>query len=204
MSSLAPAFVEPVHGAQRVFRAVMDAMARPGSIVRLESGLAPPAPLTAAAAATALALVDYETPVWLDAPLAAAPDVVRWLRFHTGAPTTDDPSCAAFAFVSDPAAMPAFDRFALGTPDYPDRSTTLVLQVARLDGGVPLVLRGPGIAGTHTLAAQGLPANFAAGVAANRALFPCGVDVVLVCDDAVAAIPRTTRVETGGETCTSR
>ena len=39
-----------------------------------------------------------------------------------------------------------FDRFALGTSEYPDRSTTLVLQVDRFGGGEGLSLAGPGIA----------------------------------------------------------
>ncbi len=35
-------------------------------------------------------------------------------------------------------------------------------------------------------------------LAANRALFPRGIDLVLVTDDAVAAIPRSTHVMPGG------
>lgn len=197
MEKIAAGFSEPVLGAQKVFRAVMDALARPGLVQTFPELPAAPAPLSPAAGAIALALADYDTAVWLDPPLAAAADVAAWLRFHTGAPATGDPALATFAFVADPPRMPAFDAFAPGTPEYPDRSTTIVLQVERFAGGRPLTLGGPGIAGSRGFSATPLPDDFAARLAANRALFPQGVDVLLVTADQVAALPRSTRV-TGG------
>jgi alpha-D-ribose 1-methylphosphonate 5-triphosphate synthase subunit PhnH len=194
MSAVAAGFAEPVLAAQSTFRTVMDAMARPGTVRRLD-GIAAPAPLSPVAAAIALTLLDYETPFWLDAPLAAAPEVARWISFHTGAPRTDDPARAAFAFMADAAAAPPFETFALGSQEYPDRSTTLVLQVERLSEGEGLTLRGPGIAGSRRLAASPLPADFLGRLADNRARFPRGVDILLVTADAVAALPRSLHVE---------
>ena len=69
---LVPGFSEPVLASQAVFRTVMEAMARPGQIAEIGVALAPPAPLGIAAAALALTLLDFETPVWLDPKLAAA------------------------------------------------------------------------------------------------------------------------------------
>jgi alpha-D-ribose 1-methylphosphonate 5-triphosphate synthase subunit PhnH len=194
MSALAPAFAEPVLEAQSVFRAVMNATARPGRVQFLDCELAPPAPLSQGAAAVALALFDYETPVWLDRPLSDAADVVRWLRFHTGAPFTDDPGRAAFAVIADARKAPDFAGFAPGTPDYPDRSTTLILQADSLSSGQRLVLAGPGIDGEQELHAAPLPDDFAGRLVANRALFPRGVDLLLVTDYAVAAIPRSAHI----------
>jgi alpha-D-ribose 1-methylphosphonate 5-triphosphate synthase subunit PhnH len=190
MAALAPAFADPVTTSQAVFRAVMDAMARPGTLQPLPAELAPPAPLSPTAAAAALALLDYETPFWLD---AAGADVAHWLRFHTGAPIASAPQEAAFAFLADPVRA-ELARFAAGTPEYPDRSTTLVLQVARFTDGTPLHLTGPGIQGERVLAAAPLPADIVAQLAANRALFPRGVDLVLVSPTHVAALPRAIRV----------
>lgn len=195
---LAAAFPESALASQAVFRAVMDALARPGEIRPLPHALTAPAPLSATAAALATALLDYETPLWLDAALSETPDVTRWIRFHTGARVTADPRQAAFAFIADPARAPAFDSFALGTPEYPDRSTTIVLQVEQFGSGQPLALRGPGIADSVSLSAQPLPPDFLDRLAANHALFPRGVDVIMLSATSVAALPRSVVASTGG------
>jgi alpha-D-ribose 1-methylphosphonate 5-triphosphate synthase subunit PhnH len=195
---LAPAFRDPPRATQAVFRTVMRATARPGRVQSLAGGLSPPAPLNPAAAALALTLLDYETPVWLDPPLAAAPEVGDWLRFHTGAPLTGDCGEAAFAFVSDPVRLPPFDSFSLGSLEYPDRSTTLVLQVEGFDRGEPLKLTGPGIDGVQSFSAAPLPQGFRARLIANRELFPRGIDLVVASRDAIAALPRSVRIEPEG------
>jgi alpha-D-ribose 1-methylphosphonate 5-triphosphate synthase subunit PhnH len=195
---LAPAFDDPSRASQAVFRNVMKAMARPGLARPLATKLAAPEPLSPAAAAVALTLLDHETPLWLDPRLAGARQVGEWLKFHTGAPLTADPAQSAFAFISDPARTPPFEAFSLGSLEYPDRSTTLVLQVARLDRGDLLELCGPGIAGTARFFAQPLPDDFRARLLANRALFPRGIDLILVSTDAVAALPRSIRLVSEG------
>jgi alpha-D-ribose 1-methylphosphonate 5-triphosphate synthase subunit PhnH len=190
MAASATAFPEPVLASAVLFRAVMDALARPGEIKSVTGIPAAPAPLLATAAALATALLDYETPVWLDAALLEHPRVGDWIRLHTGARVTSDPQEATFALVADAVSAPAFEAFSLGTPQYPDRSTTLVLQVDRFGTGTPLSLSGPGIADVRSFSAAPLPADFAARLIANRTLFPRGVDVILVSPDAVAALPR--------------
>ncbi len=96
--------------------------------------------------------------------------------------------------MAEPTALPDVSAFALGTDIYPDRSTTLILQVDSLSSGLSLHLAGPGIKGRAHLAAAGLPADIAPRLAANQALFPRGVDLVLAGPEGVAALPRTTRV----------
>ncbi len=198
---VAAAFSDSVLAAQATFRAVLDATARPGTIVTLKEPLEAPAPLAAGAAAVALTLCDHDTHVWLDAPLAATPAVGEWLRFLTSARLTGDPAGAAFAFISnsvgDASALPPFEAFNPGTLEYPDRSTTIVIAVASLAQGAPLVLSGPGIAGERTVRVAGLPADILARLAENRRLFPRGVDLLLVAGSDIMALPRTTRVEAG-------
>jgi alpha-D-ribose 1-methylphosphonate 5-triphosphate synthase subunit PhnH len=187
---LAPGFSDPVLASQAVFRAVMEAMARPGTIAILDTEVVPPAPLGIAAASLALTLLDFETPAWLDAGLAGVSDIAAWFKFHTGASITADPRAAAFAFIADPAGMPGFDHFCLGSVEYPDRAATLVLEVEQLSESGAFRLTGPGIKGVRALSASPLPPDFADRMAANRALFPRGVDVILACGRKLAALPR--------------
>jgi alpha-D-ribose 1-methylphosphonate 5-triphosphate synthase subunit PhnH len=186
-------FSDKVLSAQGAFRSLLDAMARPGLAPEIKVDCEAPAGLGPATAALALTLFDHDTPVWRDEALNGEA-VARWLRFHTAAPLTGDPAQAAFALIGDPARLADFSRFAVGTSDYPDRSTTLILQVASLTSGAPLLLRGPGIEGEAKLAPGPLPPGFVAMCEANRALFPRGVDLVFCAGDSIAALPRTTRV----------
>jgi alpha-D-ribose 1-methylphosphonate 5-triphosphate synthase subunit PhnH len=150
-------------------------------------------------AAIALTLFDHDTPIWLDSAMSTTPDVTKWLKFHTSAPVIADSSIASFALIGDPAHLPLLDRFAFGSNEYPDRSTTLVLQVESLTQGSVFELRGPGIDGTTTLRAEIRPYDLFERLAVNSALFPRGIDIVLVHDDAIVAIPRTTRLVAKGD-----
>ncbi|MCP3462853.1 phosphonate C-P lyase system protein PhnH [Bradyrhizobium sp. CCGUVB23] len=198
IAELPPGFADKVLSAQSTFRSVMDAMARPGSVQSIVPIAGAPGPMMRGTAAIALTLFDHDTPLWLDARMSESSDVLKWLKFHTGAPIVQDSSIASFALIADGAALPSLDRFALGSNEYPDRSTTLILQVESLDAGAAFELRGPGIDGMTRLQVAIRPADLFERLRINDALFPRGIDVVLVADDAVVAIPRTTRVVNKG------
>lgn len=190
-------FADKVLSAQSTFRCVMGAMARPGSVQRIRPAAGTPAPMMPGTAAIALTLFDHDTPVWLDKAMSATPDVAKWLKFHTSAPVVADKSGSNFAVIGDVQALPPLDHFALGSNEYPDRSTTLILQVDSLTSGPAWQLTGPGIDGVAVLQAT-IRQNLFERLAVNAVLFPRGIDVVLVHDDAVVAIPRTTRLAAHG------
>lgn len=194
VAELPAGFGDKVLSAQSTFRAIMEAMARPGTIQRISASVGMPAPLMRGAAAIALTLFDHDTPVWLDARMTETNLVARWLRFHTGASMVANPLASQFALVGDGNALPDLDRFSFGTNEYPDRSTTLVLQVESLTEGPEYRLSGPGIDGSAILRATVAPEDLFDRLAMNEAQFPRGIDLVLVHDDAVVAIPRTTRL----------
>ena len=189
-------FAAPVFDAQAVFRAVMDAMARPGTVQPVAPLTQPTAPLSATAGAVVLALCDHDTPLWLDTPLQVSAAAKSWLAFHSGAPMATTPADAHFALVANPATLIALDNFAQGTQEYPDRSTTLILQVESLTAGEPLQLKGPGIETTAAIAPTPLPRHFVEQWKQNGARFPRGTDVILAAPNAVACLPRTTRIKT--------
>lgn len=199
VAELPAGFADKVLSAQTTFRSVMSAMAHPGSVQRIVAVSGVPAAMMRGTAAIALTLFDHDTPLWLDASMSATSDVAKWLKFHTGAPVIADQSVCSFALVGDAPALPGFDRFAFGSNEYPDRSTTVILQVESLTTGMALELRGPGIDGAAVLQATLKPADLLERLAINAALFPRGIDVVLVADDAIVAIPRTTRLAAKGD-----
>jgi alpha-D-ribose 1-methylphosphonate 5-triphosphate synthase subunit PhnH len=198
VAELPAGFADKVLSAQSVFRSVMDAMARPGSVQRIASAAGAPVGMMRGTAAIALTLFDHDTPVWLDGRMLATADVAKWLKFHTSAPVIADSSIASFALVGDPENLPALDRFAFGNNEYPDRSTTLILQIESLTDGPVVELQGPGIDGSAALRASIQPRDLFERLSINAALFPRGIDVVLVHDDSIVAIPRTTRLVRGG------
>lgn len=184
-----PGFADPAADAQSCFRAVLDAMSRPGTVVAAGAGLCSPAPLDPATAAVLLTLVDADTPLWLDPAASAAAD---WVAFHCGAPQAENIKAAAFACA---LAMPALSGLHPGTDLAPEASATLILQVPAMGRGTPFRLSGPGLRAPAMLRLEGLPDNFAAQWAANHALYPCGVDVVLCAGEQLCALPRSVRTE---------
>lgn len=187
-------FADTVLNSQEIFRALMDAMANPGRVISVSDLALAPAPLSPAIASIAATLLDHDAVVWCDKPVKASQDAIGWLKFHTGVELTNDPSQADFALVSDIENMPSFDSFAKGTSEYPDRSTTIILQVTGFDGSQELTLEGPGIKDNAVFAPNELPRMFIEQWAANRGVFPRGIDLIFAGNGVLAALPRTTRI----------
>ncbi len=198
IAELPAGFADKVLSAQSTFRSVMDAMARPGSVQQVVAAVGTPTSIMRGTAAIALTLFDHDTPIWLDPKLSETSEVAKWLKFHSGAPVLEDPSICSFALIGNGSALPDLSRFSFGTNEYPDRSTTLILQVDSLKHGSAYELRGPGIDGTAMLRAMIEPADLFERLAVNEQLFPRGIDVVLVSGDSIVAIPRTTRLVARG------
>ena len=182
--TLSGGFADPALATARAFRRVMEAMARPGTLHDVEGAL-PPAPLSPAAGAVLLTLCDTDTPVYLAGDADCA-DVRAWIAFHTGAPMVG-PSHCLFALGSWEALAP-LSAYAVGTPEYPDRSATLIVERPDLQTS-GATLQGPGIRESAHLS---LPE--VAAFRSNAALFPLGLDFIFTSGNRLAALPRTTRV----------
>ncbi|MDJ1008856.1 MAG: phosphonate C-P lyase system protein PhnH [Paracoccaceae bacterium] len=178
-------FADPAREAAAAFRGLLGAMARPGRIEPC-GGAVPPAPMSIAAGSALLVLCDPDTPLHLAGPFDTA-ELGDWVAFHTGAPLASASECR-FA-VGPWEALQPLDRFAMGTPEYPDRSATLIVEMADL-AAHGARLTGPGI---ETEAFLSLPEI--AAFETNRRAFPRGLDFILTKGCHVAALPRTTKVE---------
>lgn len=189
-----PGFRDPVADSQKTFRNIMDAVAHPGRFVLLGNGLCCPEGFHKSTTAVCLALLDFDTPLWIDEAIAST-RVCRWLGFHCGVPAATSPKTAAFAVLNAGEPMPGPDTFNPGTEERPDLSTTLIVQVAGLENRGGLMLQGPGINGEKYLDPVGLPRRFLKE--RNRLCkdFPRGVDILFTCDEKLAALPRTTIIK---------
>ncbi len=191
MSIALPGFADPVLDAQRCFRAVLEAMSRPGTLHRVGGDLRAPPPLAPATAAVLLTLTDGDTPVWLAPPFAHARE---WISFHCGAAIAPGIQDAAFAVAAE---MPDLGTLNTGSDEIPEDGATLILQVRGFERGTKLRLAGPGLAAPAIVAVDGLPAGFVAAWDANHALYPRGVDLILCAGETLVAFPRSLRITEG-------
>lgn len=195
-----PGFADPTRESQAVFRAVLDALAHPTRDYALAGPAQPPAALGRGLGAVALTVLDEDVSVWLGGALRSDAEAIAWLGFHTGATLVDDPASADFAFAT-PDALPALDAFGLGTDEAPHLSTTVVLDVRGVECTSArevhhFTATGPGINVEAELDAPWSDSigAFAAQWRANGRLFPRGVDLLIVAEDSVSALPRTTQL----------
>ena len=187
---MAAGLPDAVHASQQGFRALLDAMARPGQIRKIGAAL-PDVPLGGAMARLLLSLTDDETPVWWQSVANCPSD---WLRFHTGAPLTTDPTTAGFAVLLDSNTSPDLDSFSIGSAVSPEFSTTLLIELPSLTEGPGMEWHGPGIQVPLAVHLAGLPDRFWPLWQANHGALPCGVDLIFTCGAYAMGLPRTTRI----------
>lgn len=191
LANMPRGFADATHDAQAVFRAVLDALSRPGRLQTLAAsdGLQAPAPLSRGLTAVLLTLLDAETSLHLDGPLASD---TAWLyaRFHTG---VQPAALEAADFVAVRAAEASLEGLRLGTDEAPQHGATLIVDTTTL-AGQSLVLSGPGIEHTQRIGLCGLSVEFWQRRIAQERLFPRGVDLLIVCGSQLIAVPRSTHI----------
>lgn len=187
----------------QAFRAILDALSRPGAPVTLAPTLTAeaPAPLSPACAMVLTTLVDADARVWL-APSRRTEEIERLLRFQTSAAPAASPRGAAFLCGRWDELVDAEPD--LGTPTYPDRSATLLIEVDDLaqferqnapDGAARL--SGPGLAAPTALLVEGVGPDFWRYAQENAGRYPCGVDFIFCAGRRLVGLPRSTRVQHG-------
>ena len=176
--------IQPTDGDLRAgaaYEALMWAMAEPGSTRTLPD---------AGPRVIAEALIDRECTAY-----AADPEMVAWLG-HLGArPAPLAEADYVFAPLGGPAAAQTIAQLATGTFDYPEGGAMLIVP-ARLDrsGAVPIGLTGPGIDVERRVAIADV-ATCVWSARARAIRYPLGFDMILVDEDRIVALPRSTRVE---------
>ncbi|AJF07116.1 phosphonate C-P lyase system protein PhnH [Geoalkalibacter subterraneus] len=169
---------------QQLFRALLNAMARPGS---LEESVCTPEGGASGLPVLAM-LVDGEVSLADPHQLLQKRDWSLLQASEKSADTADYVLCNG--------KRTAEFTPKLGTLTSPEQSATLVIAVSDLNSGTTrLKLMGPGIAETTYLHIDGLDTSWIQARQDWVCEFPLGVDLILVSETQLAAIPRTTKVE---------
>jgi alpha-D-ribose 1-methylphosphonate 5-triphosphate synthase subunit PhnH len=188
--------VDPVHDTRSTFRALVDAMARPGTVESV--------PATPADHAVLATLVDHEVTLHTEddalratlenagrfepAPLEQA-DIVH-ARGSTGGRIAD----AERGTLKEPSdgAMAVYRVDGLAEGPAGDERREHGQSV--LDDAVSLRVSGPGVPGRRQFRVAGVPET-EFGAIAEASNFPRGVEVVFAAEATVAALPRSVSVE---------
>lgn len=189
-------FANPVNDAQAVFRTVLKALSEPARLYRLPTQpAAVPEPLYPACWAVALTLLDRDTRVYLS-PALNTESIRQNLQFHCACELLENPQSADFVLTTEDQT-PDLSELKAGTDAYPDQSCTLLIQSRSLTQGQRWQARGPGIRGQQILCSSSLTAQRVEQHQAWQRLFPLGVDVLLLNDNDLLGLPRTTKLELG-------
>jgi alpha-D-ribose 1-methylphosphonate 5-triphosphate synthase subunit PhnH len=162
---------------QSVFRTLLNAMARPGSVARIDLNGANPL------VAIAEALVDHEV------TFAVAPErqeLVEAILRQTGS-RVGPLGASEYVFCEDASLEGVLTEAADGTWEYPDAGATVVCLVQSISqppsGGERVVVAGPGIRDTATVYIEGFGQEARRAFAERNAIRPLGLDLVLVTAD---------------------
>ncbi|HVX47252.1 MAG TPA: phosphonate C-P lyase system protein PhnH [Mycobacteriales bacterium] len=169
----------------QIFRAVLDALSRPGIPASLPEHPLPRVLLPV------MALADLEAPV---AVIEESGEYAELVRTITGAEIVE-PTRARIVDVTRPLSEGELTTLCRGTILAPEAGALTFLTVPDFESGPRWTLIGPGIDGQQAVRISGLPADFLTARQVLVGGFPTGVDFVFVTPDGRAiGLPRTTHV----------
>lgn len=186
---------DPVYSSQRVFRQLLDCMARPGKIAEFR-GFEGESGDFICVAALALTLMDEETTFAALGP--GWEEFVSFCKFYTGSRPAP-PEQADFVFIDGDRPRPELKQIRRGNLLFPDQGATVICRVNAIypgtfqtaGEGIVLRLRGPGVPGERELTLTGLARENLACLEKLNSEFPLGVDTILVSvQGQLACIPR--------------
>ena len=178
---------------QATFRALLNAMSRPGTtgnLTPLDQG-----GRFAAALSVLEALVDHEVSF---AVVPERPEIAEIVLRQTGSHLAA-PAVADYVLCDADSLVQSIDAAKTGDLEYPDRGATIVCLGESVTEGASLRLSGPGIRDTSTVSVAGFTPEAVAAFRRVNAGVPLGIDLVLVAPDGrFVCLSRYTRVEGEG------
>jgi alpha-D-ribose 1-methylphosphonate 5-triphosphate synthase subunit PhnH len=178
---------------QRVFRSLLDAMARPGTVAAADAH--PQSVRLSAAVSLLEAVLDHEVTFALVPEQA---DLIDTLLRLTGSYVAA-PDRADYLLCEGGGILRALQEAKEGAPEYPDKNVTVIAAVASVaenpGRGLPLRLAGPGIKDTRTVWVDGFSQECRETFVERNGDLPMGIDLVLAAPDGLfTCLTRYTRL----------
>jgi alpha-D-ribose 1-methylphosphonate 5-triphosphate synthase subunit PhnH len=195
---------DDVYDSQATFRALLDALSRPGKVCLLPGNAYNGAPRGFCPPALSIlkTLCDHRVSFSLVSG-NRTPELSRYLEVNLATPLAEVEK-ADYVIFDATTFDEDFLRLKRGSSEFPEDSATALLCVGRLaEGSVEtdtpscrLRCAGPGVQDTAFLTVTGLDPRYSEARARTNDLSPLGIDLFLVDPEGrVAGIPRTTSVE---------
>ena len=209
-TNLFPPFTHAVDNSQYYFRLLLKSMSEPGHIINISEKLAEDidsqpelifpeqTPIHPSTWMITQALFDNACSVYLSKTLSDA-RFIHSLQFYTDVHVTDRPLEANFAIINLDEFL-SLQPFRTGDLEKPHESATLIIQVENIkhtpttaiEHTLPISLSGPGIQDQQSIVINGFSAEHFQLLTDNRALYPCGVDIIFTTATRFLALPRST------------
>lgn len=189
MSTQNIVFTPAAKESQAIFRAALQALARPGRVYKLPQVRDFPRAEARYAYAVLAALADHEVSICVTGATEAE---ATFASLGTGARLAAVAEADYVLALEDDATVPA--SLKRGELEVPEGGATLIARVEQLGAGpLCLLLAGPGVLNAGELSVTGLSTETIGARNVACASYPLGIDVFLVDPDGrMAGIPRTT------------
>ena len=181
---------------QKQYRLLLDCMAKPGVIAKLDSDINVPDGLNKASALVAFALLNSD--VCFCNTMNQEALNAYFITNTSASPAESD--VADFIFVN--GAKPDVKKVSvakMGLPAYPESGAFIIIDVKQisdspLQDGVKLMLEGPGVKDTKDIYVGGISTELLEVILERNIEYPLGVDTIITDKNgAVCCIPRSNK-----------
>lgn len=198
LTNVSSGFENIERDSQNIFRQVLNSFSRPGIAFDINPRVKSSASVTySIGVSLLLALMETGSVLYTPGELIDS-NLSNFLKFHTGCKLTTIANQAHYIWVQDPQCLPSLSSCALGSVEYPEKSSTLIIEVESFKSPTQLsanhTWHGPGIKEGIDLEIMGLNDSFWKERQEIRLLYPCGVDIIFCTATQIVALPRSTRV----------
>jgi alpha-D-ribose 1-methylphosphonate 5-triphosphate synthase subunit PhnH len=188
---------DQIHDAQKHFRLIMDAFARPGKIIQLNDiTINSPDNLNTASALVGLGLLNNDVKFFSS---KNQEEINNFFLMNCSSYSTS-PDKAEFIFLDGNSSTEYIEKALEGEPEYPENGASIIIDLESISatpvsGAVKLNLQGPGVDGQSTVYLKNISIDILKCLQEKNNEFPLGVDTILTDTDGnLIAIPRSSKI----------